>query len=261
MSRIRKGMNWLEYRHQEGMSYLVNFIKPLPPDQVRLLIFGQGRTGSTLLESLLCSTTYFRANGELLSTSKGEILYPVQYIGGLSKRRADENFIFHAKTYQLSRDRKRPIDPTVFLSALFGDGWRIIYLRRRNKVRHALSNIVAEQRGKYHKTSDDKEKLNVLVDCDSFVERVNERFRFENAEKEALENISYHAVVYEDDLEKPDAHQDTIDRILDYVALEHRVVATEYRKVNTRSLSDLILNYDEFTDCLLEQGWQGFLEY
>ncbi|MDJ0617986.1 MAG: hypothetical protein QNJ63_14785 [Calothrix sp. MO_192.B10] len=260
-SLIKKGKSWLKLRYQEGINYFVNFIKPIPSDQVRLLIFGQGRTGSTLLESLLCSTGYFRRNGELLNTSKGEILYPLQYIRGLSKRKAHENFIFHVKIYQLTQDRKHPIDPAVFLNALYEDGWKIIYLRRRNKIKHALSNVVAEYTGNYHKFSDDKNELNVVVNCDNFVERVNQRFRFEDAEKEALGNIKYHEVVYEDDLDKADTHQKTVDRILDYISLEHRVTTTKHKKVNTQSLQDLISNYDEFIDCLTKQEWQGFLEY
>jgi len=241
--------------------YFVNFIKLIPPDQIRVLIFAQGRTGSTLLENLLCSTAYFRENGELLNTSKGEILYPLQYIRGLSKRKTHENFIFHVKIYQLTGDRKRPIDPTVFLNALCEDGWKVIYLRRRNKVRHVLSDVVAEHRGKYFKTGDDKEELNILVNCEKFVESVNTRFRHDDAEKDALAKIKYHEVVYEDDLEKSDAHQKTIDRILEYVSLEHRVATTKYRKVTTQALKDLILNYDEFVNCLIKQEWQGFLEY
>ena len=142
---------------------------------VRLVIFGQGRTGSTLLESLLCSTGYFHPKGELLNTSKGEILYPTQFIRGLSKRRSNENFIFHVKIYQLTRDRKRPIDPTSFLETPYREGWKVLYLRRKNKIRHALSNIVAKHRGSYPKNDDDKEKFKMLVNCQNFVERVEAR--------------------------------------------------------------------------------------
>ena len=67
------------------MAYLFNAIKTKSPDQVRVVIFAQGRTGSTLLESLLCSTGHFFKNGELLNndTGKNEIIFPTQYIRGL----------------------------------------------------------------------------------------------------------------------------------------------------------------------------------
>ncbi|MCD6187909.1 MAG: hypothetical protein J7K09_07050 [Desulfuromusa sp.] len=261
MKFVKNGRKWLRVHSTEAMSYFFNSTKPIPSDQVRLLIFGQGRSGSTLLESLLCSTGYFRRNGELLSKARGHaILSPLKYIRGLSKMRSSENFISHVKVYQLTRDRKHPIDPAKFLNALSNDGWNVIYLRRRNKVRQSLSNLIREQRGAPHKFNDEKEEFTLSIDCDKFVSRVNGRFRFEEAEQEALANIKYHEVIYEDHLENPGSHQLTINRILDYVSLEHRAVTTNHRKINIQSLENLIVNYDEFVDCLIKQKWQGFLE-
>jgi LPS sulfotransferase NodH len=249
----------IKHRLIEAKNYFYNSVKSTTPDNVRLLIFGQGRTGSSLLESLICSTGYFFRNGELLNTDKGEILYPVQYIRGLTKRKASENIIFHIKVYQLTKDRRRPFDPADFLNTLYNDGWKIIYLRRKNKVRHALSNVVAEHRGHFHKFNDKEEKYSLSIDCNKFIDRVNERFKFEDAERSALANIHYHEIIYEDDLEKSDTHQATINRILDYISLEHREIGTKHRKVNTQSLKDLIVNYDEFMNCLTAHNLRKFL--
>lgn len=259
VSRVTEARNRLCHRALEATSYFYNLTKSIPSNQVRLLIFGQGRTGSTLLESLICSTGYFHKNGELLNNDKGEILFPIHYIRGLSKYKASENFIFHLKIYQLTRDRRHPIDPAKFLNVLSSDGWKVIYLRRRNKVKHALSNFVAEHRNAAHKFDDELEKPRLLIDCDHLIARVNERFRFRDAERNALADIKYHEVIYEDGLEKPDSHQLTINKILDYVSLEHRMASTNHRKVNTQSLKDLIINYDEFVDCLIKRKWHKFL--
>jgi|GEM_PF-644286 len=248
-------------RYREGVSYLYNYIFPsIPSGPVRLVIFGQGRTGSTLLENLICSTGYFRPNGELFNTDRGEILYPIQFIHGLLKRSAKKNFIFHVKIYQLTHDRKRPIDPAVFLETLYAEGWKIIYLKRRNKVKHVLSNIIAEHRAAPHKYDNNKEKFNIHVNCSDFVEGVKGRFSYDKSEKQALRNVKYHEVVYEEDLEKSTTHQQTVDKIMDYVSLEHRKVTTIYRKINTQSLNELISNYDEFVVCLQKHQWQSFLE-
>jgi len=259
-SFLKKVKRRIKHRYREGLSYISYFIKPTPSGPVRLVIFGQGRTGSTLLESLLCSTGYFRPNGELFNISRGEILYPLQYVRGLSKLTANENLIFHVKVYQLTRDRKRPIDPAKFLNALYGDGWKIIYLRRRNKVSHALSNVVAEHRGHYHKDSDDREAVKVFVNCEEFAEKVEERFHFENVEKAALTDVKYHEVVYENDLEISHNHQETVNRILGYISLENRKAFSKYRRVNAQLPKELISNYDEFVGMLKKQGWLRFLE-
>ncbi|MDY7024190.1 MAG: hypothetical protein SWJ54_23045, partial [Cyanobacteriota bacterium] len=62
--------NWLDHSHrtEELLSYLCEHIRKSSPNQVRTLIFAQGRTGSNLLENLLVSTGYFRKTGEKLNT-------------------------------------------------------------------------------------------------------------------------------------------------------------------------------------------------
>jgi len=109
----------IKHRRRELMAYLFNYISFAPPDSVRVVIFAQGRTGSTLLESLLCSSGHFKQHGELLEVSEGKILFPIHYIRGLSRWKSNENFIFHVKVYQLTRDRKRPVDPAPFAMTSF----------------------------------------------------------------------------------------------------------------------------------------------
>lgn len=266
-SLSNKLVSRLKNRSRETFSYTLNYIKKSKPSpSIRVVIFAQGRTGSTLLENLLCSTDHFRQNGELLNTSPSEVLFPVQFVNGISKWRPQENFIFHVKIYQLTRDRKRPIDPAFFLETLYKDGWKIIYLRRRNKIKHALSNVVVRNRGvrhqldTWHKFNDDQEELNVFVDCKKFVKKVEKRFRFDAYEKEVLANIKYHEVIYEDDLEKSTSHQKTVARILDYLSLEAREASTKHRKVNHLPLKKLISNHEEFFECLSKHGWENYLD-
>jgi LPS sulfotransferase NodH len=249
----------VKHRTTEALNYFYNSARHAPPDNIRLLIFAQGRTGSSLLESLICSTKHFCKNGEVLATTHGEILYPIQYIQGLSKRKSPSNVALHVKLYQLTRDRKRPIDPAEFLKTLYHNGWSIVYLKRKNKVKHAISNVIAEHRGTFHKFNNDEEQIRLSIDCKALVRRINERISFEDDERNALANVKYHQIIYEDDLEKPEAHQATVNSVLDYVSLEHRAVITKYRKVNTQALKDLIINYDEFVDCLTSHGWQDSL--
>lgn len=249
----------LTCRFREVNAYLSNYARPsAPPDTLRVLIFAQGRTGSTLLENLLCSSGYFHQNGELLNTAYGEVVFPVSFISGLSKR-SRSNFIFHVKLYQLTKDRENPIDPASFLETLYADGWKIIYLRRENKVKHALSNIIANHRGQYHKFDTAKEDFKILFKCEQLVRKINDRFAYEEAEKEALVNVNYHEVIYEQDLENALSHQQTVDRIFKYLSLAPKTVTTRHKKVNNRPLEETISNYDEFIDCLHKQGWQTFL--
>lgn len=249
-------------RGREAGLYLWNAIRPNPPSQLRVVIFGQGRTGSTLLESLLCSTGHFEGFGELLNIDRyAEILRPLDFVQGLAKWKSDNNFLFHVKVYQLTRDRRHPVDPALFLKSLCARGWRVLHLRRDNVVKHVFSNIMAEHRGAYHKVDDrrvDEEK--VTVHCQDFVTRVQERLRFAEEEKAILSTIDHHVVVYDRDLESTASHQRTVDRVLEYLSLERRDATSKQRKITTKALADLISNYQEFAECMTTHGWQGFLD-
>ena len=255
----------LVHLSMEATSYFLNYIRPMPTNSVRVVIFAQGRTGSTLLESLLCSTGHFSQNGELLDTSKGEVLFPITFLRGLSKWRPKKNFISHVKITHLIKKRKRPVDPALFLETLYKNGWKIIYLRRRNKVKHTLSVYFARNRSSryllnaWHKFDDRPEELNISIDCEKF-KRTTEKIIDHGAnEQKALANIKYHEVIYEEDLEKAQSHQKTIDRILDYLSLEPRKAFTKHRKVNNQSPKELVSNYEEFAECMSSSGWGNFL--
>lgn len=247
-------------RIYEAEAYFYRYTRRDCPDRTRVLIFAQGRTGSTLLENLICSTGHFCEGGELLNTTwKGEVFFPLQYVRGMARRKAEENFIFHLKIYHLTDDRRRSIEPTWFVRTLFEEGWKVIYLTRKNKLKHALSNMVAKSRQNYHKLDDNEETLQLTVNCEKLVKRVRKRFQYEQLEREALSYVRYLEISYEDDLESSEAHQKTVKQVLDYLSLERREASTKYKKVNTQTLRELIANYDEFLSCVYQHGWQDFL--
>jgi LPS sulfotransferase NodH len=225
-----------------------------------VVIFGQGRTGSTLLESLLCSTGHFHKTGELLNKDNGEIFFPANFILGMSKSRPKNNFIFHVKIYQLTRDRKRPTDPGAFLERINREGFKIIYIRRKNTIKQCLSNYVARERGAFHKFDDIKENNRISINCESFCKWVKERMSFNYQEKNAIEKLNFLEVVYEDDLESMHHHQRTVDMVLDYLTLERKEAFTKHRKVNTLPMKKLILNYKQFVRRLKEHNWQHFID-
>jgi len=250
----------LLYFRRELISYYCYKFKEQAPEQVRVVLFAQGRTGSTLLEDLICSTGHFKRNGELLNVNKGEILFPLPFIEGMSKRESDGNFIFHVKLYQLNRDRRRPVDAADFINNLYENGWKVIYLHRRNKVKHALSNFIAKERSSFHKTDDTKENLELHIDTESFVKVVTDRDNFVEAEREILNDKDHLEIVYEEDLEKSANHQATVDKVMDYLDLERREVQTDYKKVIKAPPEELIVNYDELVERIKGNGWGNYLE-
>lgn len=239
--------------------YLANvFLKN--SSRIKVVIFAQGRTGSTLLEDLLCSTGKFKKHGELLGKGFFNVHFPFSFISGLSKISRGTNFIFHLKVYHLSRDRKRHEDPHEFLSRLAADGWKIIYLSRSNILRHSFSNIMAEARGHFHKFDDSKEDHKFYIDIEKFESKVQERISFMEEEVRALQNLKYCSLNYEKDLQDSYRHQNTVDKVFGFLGLERAKAHSTLRRINKSSFDSLISNYEEFESMIRSNNWSIYLE-
>jgi len=246
---------------RELMLYICYFVIPENHNRRRVIIFGQGRTGSTLLENLICSTGYFDENGEIFCNNILDVTSPIKFLLGISKKNRNNHFIFHLKIYHLTRDRKKNINPYSFLKELEKRGWFIIHLSRRNKLKHALSNVLVKHRGnKYHKYDNSVEKYQINLNLAHLEEEVELRIAYDQQEQIALKGIKHIRVVYEDELMETKNHQVTIDKILDYIQLNPKPVKTKMKRINSFFIEDIILNFSELTTLLKKKGWLDYLK-
>ncbi len=241
----------------ELRTYIDYYLKYNKTTGIKVMVFAQGRTGSTLLESLISSSGSLSSKGELLCVSNGEVAYPTKYIKGYSTR--FEKFIFHCKIYHLTIDRKRPIHVKEFLNSLVKDGWKIIYLHRENKVNHVLSGVVAKERGGYHKFSGSEEKLEFTLDIGAFEKEVYERLMFDAEEKFNLLDIPHYKVIYERDLEDNQKHAKIAEELCDFIGLSYCSPKTTLKKISNKNWREVIINYDSLKWVARENGWQHFL--
>ncbi|MEM7702575.1 MAG: hypothetical protein AAF251_11610 [Pseudomonadota bacterium] len=224
----------------------------------KVLIWAQGRTGSTVFENLLASTGYFSQTGELLSREYDnvKVRYPIAFLKGTSRFAPHENFVCHVKIYQLLEDRKRqgcaPVEPAEFLQSLKEDGWQFVYVRRRDKFQHFLSGELAKARGAYHKFDAQPEDFTIRLERDRIETAIARRNRWDQREQAALENIEYFPVVYEDNLSSVEAQKETIRRVLEFLDLPYREPKTRMKKINSRGPHEIIENYAEVQDWLKE---------
>ncbi len=230
---------------------------------VRALIFAQGRSGTTLFENLLCSSGHFTRNGEVLRGERLHITFPNAFLEGLARKRPHHNFICHVKPGHLDQDRQdvgaRPVDSRRFLETLSSRGWRIIHLYREDKLRQYLSAEVGKVRGSFHKFDDQPEEDRIIVNRDQFAAGLAALIACDRRERAALASVPHVEVQYETDLESSGAHQATIDRVLDYLGLERRPVATRLRKINYRPIAEIVENYDAFAAWSHELGAGAWL--
>lgn len=94
----------------------------------KFVIFGRGRSGSTLLVELLDSHPQIHCDNEILHD---RVLFPRLYIDSCASRYQSQVYGFKFLSYQI-KDVQRISQPKKFLLQLYQSGYKIIYLRREN---------------------------------------------------------------------------------------------------------------------------------
>ncbi len=226
-----------------------------------VLIFGQGRSGTTLFENLMISTGHFTGRHEVLNTVTREVLRPTPFVRGLGRLTPGQNVILHIKPEHLGRARRKrgPVDARAFLEAMIADGWNIVHIQRRDILRQLMSKYLAKARGAYHKTDDTEEEIRIEVPEAEFIAQYERRrglLAQEDALLEALPNLR---LSYEEHLEQPEAHQRTIDATLAGLGLDSRPVSTRLRKISKGSPARFLANHAALQSAFIARGWDWTL--
>ncbi|MEM1369076.1 MAG: hypothetical protein AAGG02_13880, partial [Cyanobacteria bacterium P01_H01_bin.15] len=207
---------------RDYVRYLIS--RPSGPAK-RFVIFGRGRSGSTLLVDLLGSLDSVCCDGEILHY---RVYFPKLHIETQAAKAPATVYGFKLLSYQLG-SVQGIANPADFLRSLEQAGYQFIYLQRRNLLRHALSNIVARQREQFH-FRDSSQRTKHQIDVDEVLKWMKSSQRMRVKELSWLSGISYLELFYEDDLLDSDRHQATIDRVCSYLQIPSAPVKTNLRK-------------------------------
>lgn len=222
----------------------------------KLIVFAQGRTGSTLLGDLLASHPDFHFADELL---RPRARWPARYLEGRRAAHAGEAFCVHVKPYQLT-DFQDVADLGGWLRERHAAGWLIVHLRRENLLRHVLSNFMRRELGVSHLTvGDGRERPHVQVDPAQLLASLDARAEIGSWEREAVAGLEHESLVYERDLLDPSRWQPAAERVWRYAGLSPVPVSTELRRINAGRLEELIANYDEVRAALAGTPHERFL--
>ena len=230
--------------------------RPIAEGRVSFVIFAQGRTGSTLLASLLNSHEGVHCDNEILGWP---VRFPDAWVKANRRRHPQSHYGFKVKPYELTVDQR--LDPGAWLRRMHDRGWKVINLSRKNVLRHALSNMVAEHIGGYtFRGVDPGESAGVTVDVDMLLGAMSVRSEQREVELAALGGVPHVSVCYEDDLLRPERHQATLDRISDALGLPPAKARTEMRRITTDDLRTTIANYDEVVAAVGATRWAPLLQ-
>lgn len=241
-------------------TYISLIFKPKTRPKEKFVIFGTGRSGSTLLVSLLNSNSNVFCDNEIYHR---RVFFPGLYRNARSLLGNKEIYGFKCLTYHIGKILKvKREEQSDFLRKLSDEGYRIIYLQRENAVRQALSNLYARHRNQFHSNSTvmtKNEDKKMTVDLSEFNDWVEGLQRQSKREESLLDGIPHLKLFYERDLADPASHVETLKKLSEYLSVTFELPETELQKVTPKKLSTFIKNHQEVENFILEKGYSYFL--
>ena len=220
---------WINRRQQ-------NFLT-MPKSSRRFVLFGADFSGGHLVVDLLRHVTDVRY-GALPPTWKVASLlnqrhfFPLRHIQFHQLACAEYLFGFKLSAADLINTHHMS-EPHLFMTLLSDRGYKVIHLKRRDLMRHAIALLKAQQPKSRH--IDPQALLATLKQLDE--QRI--------AEAATIAQVSRLTVTYEDDLLDPNVYDATVRRLCHFLSLEPQQRSQYPMKLVHQQLSDLIDNYDE----------------
>lgn len=255
-----RGLRFFAYKMRFAVLGLLFFwFKP----KVKFIIFSQGRSGSTLLSDLLDSSPLVKSDGEIFGAGMPiRVRFPKQYMSWRMKSFRSAVYGCKIKVYDLGHQHGMDESQTrKFLRDRFAEGWKIIHLRRSNKLRQALSSLVAETTEEYHSTSDQSvsEREKIYIKVEELPHRLHWLQRYDQLEDEILKGFESFKVSYEQHLLPAENHQALLDSLMAFLNLPPCKAKTSYRRTSADDLKSYIANYDEMVEVLTANNYQEYL--
>lgn len=222
------------------------------------VVHSLGRSGSTLLTDLLACHPDVECDGEILS-HRLLVSSPERLVRSRARLFPTQAYGFKMRPRHYADQRMA--SPAAFLSGLYGEGWRIVHLERRNLLRIALSWVANQQTGVVHRTFRDSGHSPRArhVPPDMLLRQLARVSNDVAVEQAALSNLPHLRLSYEDDLLEQDTRQDAMNRVFEYLGLPPAPVSTRYVRLTGDRLEDLIENYEEIAAALKGTPYAQFL--
>ena len=262
---MKKSIKNLKKKLNRKSKYINLLDASIAYPEKKFVIYTRGRTGSTVLCDLLnCHPDIF-CDVEIFNFiyAKSKVAFPLKYIQNCSKR-ADLNgksvYGFKVKIAQLRIEHEYKNYDKILLK-LHEEGWKFIHLKRKNHLKHKLSNILASETNIYHIRGNDSENgKKVNVDCDLLMASIKYSEEIETTEETNLRTIPHLKIIYEDDISESSKHQETANKVFRFLGLKEHPVKTDYKKVLPQDLKNILNNYDEVYNYFKGTKYSEFLK-
>lgn len=225
----------------------------------KFILFFRPRSGSNLLRDILNSHPDIFCDEEIFRYGLvGKVSFPSLYIKGRCTQYKKNVCGFKVNIHQLTVLQQQ--DPQSFLTSLTQQGWKIVYIERRNLLTQAISFFVAQKREIWlDKAENALKDFRMSIDCDELVQKMERMEKAVAYEKELLAPFPYQSVVYEDNLLNSEHRQEALDKVFAYLGVESVPVKTSLVKTTTRKYSDFIDNYAEMVEVVKQTKYAKWL--
>jgi hypothetical protein len=230
---------------------------------MNFVVYGQARTGSTLLGALLETHSQVQYAGEMLSRRRWHrrngtrYLYPVvrnipePYVYWEASRSTKDTFGFKLLCQQVLVSHR-------LLFNLHRHGWQLIHIQRRSLFDLAISRKVAQRTQHWGDYKPSLQANRIEISSDDFLSQLQQCVCIRQEELHTLVELPHISVVYEDDLLQEEDRQRICDTIFAALQIEPHQVSTTKKRSWDRPYSELIINYAELQALMQTAQGQAF---
>jgi LPS sulfotransferase NodH len=251
-------MKLLKKSYRQIVTYTASLLKTPQEPKRKFVLFFRPRAGSNLLCNLLNSHPEVFCDGEIFGVGYvGKVRFPNFYLKGRYAIAKKEVYGFKININQI----RNLGEAQTFFSDFHQQGWKIIYIRRNNSLRQAVSFLIAQQRNEWVGTPKNTLTGKLPVNPNELVSKIERIEQAIQKEQELLAPFSPLNIIYEDELLSAGQHQTTLDRNFDFLGIDSVPVKSNMAKTAfSNDLTDIIENYDEVEKIISQTPYAHFLE-
>lgn len=212
------------------------------PHKPSFVIFDIGQSGCITLAKWFAAHEDITFQEDILSQM---VRFPRMSVYQRIRQSEGKVYGFNLTVEQL-RQVQRLDDPNQFLHDLRRGGCRVIYLNRRDMLRHAIATLRTYSSINYRFDNREQHRSNKLtVDASELLDCLK---YLDNQRVEAnaiLHDLPRLDLVYEDDLMDPNRYLSTAERLSTFLDIPAIKPAGSSLKLVHQRLADIVENYDE----------------
>lgn len=232
---------------REALTAIRNVTNSLRRHPQKFVIFGRGRSGSTLLVDLLNQSDEVDCDKEIFNRP---VLFPRLFLRHRNRMFAKEVYGFKLLSYQL-KERYSWDDAKEFLHYLAHEkGYKVIYLTRDNPVNQCMSKHYARFKGSWHQ-KENAEQASLNVNIPEFIRELRAGTELDVFEDYILEGVPHFKISYEKDLMEVNERFRLMDRLSHFLGIRFKEPKTSrFKKISSGKIEEYVENWQDLKRCL-----------